>query len=129
MNKLEYKEITAFHPGYYIADIIEDMGVSRAEFAARMGITEQNLNLSKLLDGQADLSHDLAQKLAAMLGTGVEVWVNLQSEYNRKKTEIDRLVLKQAEQRRNIKELFADFHGEYAPIEIDWGSSVGEEIW
>ena len=31
--------------------------------------------------------------------------------------------------RKNIKELFADFHGEYTPIEINWGSFVGEKIW
>lgn len=39
------------------------------------------------------------------------------------------IVIKQAEKRKNIKELFADFYGEYAPIEVDWGSFVGEEIW
>jgi hypothetical protein len=36
-NISEYKDIIAFHPGYYIADIIEDMGVSQAEFATRLG--------------------------------------------------------------------------------------------
>ena len=25
----EYKDIVAFHPGYYIADIINDMGIDR----------------------------------------------------------------------------------------------------
>ena len=32
-NVHEYKDIVAFHPGYYIADIIEDMEISQAEFA------------------------------------------------------------------------------------------------
>ena len=36
-NIIKYKEIVAFHPGSYIADIIEDMEISQAEFAARMG--------------------------------------------------------------------------------------------
>ena len=36
-NITEYKDIVAFHPGYYIADIIEDMEISQAEFAARLG--------------------------------------------------------------------------------------------
>jgi len=30
---------------------------------------------------------------------------------------------------KNIQERFKDFHGEYEPIEIDWGEPVGEEIW
>lgn len=87
MNKLEYKEIAAFHPGYYIADIIDDMGISQDEFATRMGTTGKTL--SKLVNGQSNLSNDLAQKLATMLGTGIEVWTNLQAEYDRKKIEID----------------------------------------
>lgn len=43
--------------------------------------------------------------------------------------ENDRVVTKPAEKRKNIKELFADFHGEYAPMEVNWGSLVGEEKW
>lgn len=87
MNKLEYKEIAAFHPGYYIADIIEDMGISQDEFATRMGTTGKTV--SKLVNGQCNLSNDLAQKIATMLGTSVEVWLKLQSVYDQKKIEID----------------------------------------
>lgn len=32
-NVNEYKDIVAYHPGYYIADIIEDMEISQAELA------------------------------------------------------------------------------------------------
>ena len=42
-NVKKYKDIVAFHPGYYIADIIEDMEVSQAEFAKRMGTTAKNI--------------------------------------------------------------------------------------
>lgn len=87
MNKLEYKEIAAFHPGYYIADIIDDMGISQDEFATRMGTTGKTV--SKLVNGQCNLSNDLAQKLSTMLGTSIDVWLNLQSVYDQKKIEID----------------------------------------
>ena len=30
-NYIEYNDTIAFHPGYYIADIIEDMEISQAE--------------------------------------------------------------------------------------------------
>ena len=70
-NITEYKDIVAFHPGYYIADIIEDMGISQAEFAARMGTTPKTL--SQLLSGQANISNDLAKKLSVMImNTGSE---------------------------------------------------------
>ena len=43
-NVNEYKDIVAYHPGYYIADIIEDMGISQAEFAIMMGTTAKTLS-------------------------------------------------------------------------------------
>ncbi len=85
-NVKKYKDIVAFHPGYYIADIIGDMEVSQAEFAKRMGTTAKTL--SKLINGQANISNDLAKKLSAMMGTSVEVWQNLQNTYDRKLIEM-----------------------------------------
>ena len=65
-NVSEYKDIVAFHPGYYIADIIEDMGISWAGFTARIGITAKAL--SQLINGQANISNDLAKNLSVMIG-------------------------------------------------------------
>lgn len=87
-NITEYKDIVAFHPGYYVADIIEDMGISQAEFATRMGTTAKTL--SNLVNGQINLSNDLAKKLSVMLGTSSEIWLNLQSTYNHKIVEIEK---------------------------------------
>ena len=87
-NIMEYKDIVAFHPGYYIADIIEDMGISQVEFATRMGTTTKTL--SYLLNGQANISNDLAKKLSVMMGTGVDVWLNLQNTYDQKLIEIQK---------------------------------------
>ena len=88
-NVNEYKDIVAFHPGYYIADIIEDMGISQAEFATRMGTTAKTL--SQLINGQANISNDLAKKLSVMVGTSAEVWLNLQDTYNQKLIEIQQV--------------------------------------
>ena len=45
--------------------------------------------------------------------------------------ENDKLVIEKAKnkKKKNIKELFADFKGEYEPIEVDWGNPEGEEVW
>jgi len=88
-NITEYKDIVAFHPGYYIADIIEDMGISQVEFAARMGTTAKTL--SQLLNGQANITNDLAKKLSVMMGTSVEVWQRLQNTYDQKLIEIQQV--------------------------------------
>lgn len=87
-NVMNYKEIMAFHPGYYVAEIIEDMGITQAEFAIRMGTTSKTL--SQLINGQANISNDLAQKLSTMLGTSIEFWLNLQSAFDEKVIEISK---------------------------------------
>ena len=87
-NVIEYKDIVAFHPGYYIADIIEDMGITQAEFATRMGTNTKTL--SYLINGQANISNDLAKKLSVMMGTSVDVWMNLQNSYDQKLIEIQK---------------------------------------
>ena len=33
MNKIEYEELIAFHPGYYVKDYIEDQGITQEELA------------------------------------------------------------------------------------------------
>lgn len=85
-NLIEYKELMAFHPGFYVAELIEDMGISQVEFATRLGTTPKTL--STLINGQINLSNDIAKKLSAMLGTGVDVWLNLQKEFDEKIIEI-----------------------------------------
>ena len=87
MNSVkEYKDLVAFHPGYYIAEIIEDMGISQAEFAMRLGTNTKTL--SYLLNSQANITNDLAKKLSVMMGTSPDVWLNLQTAYDRKMIEI-----------------------------------------
>ena len=36
MNKIEYEELIAFHPGYYVKDYIEDQGITQEELAKRL---------------------------------------------------------------------------------------------
>ena len=87
-NIVTYSDIMAFHPGYYVAEIVEDMGITQDEFATRLGTTGKTL--SKLINGQINLSNELAKKLSAMLGSSVEFWLNLQTAYEEKIIEIER---------------------------------------
>ena len=44
----------------------------------------------------------------------------------------DLLIIKKAAPttaRKNIKELFAGYDGDYKPQEIDWGGQEGNEVW
>ena len=86
MSKIEYEELIAFHPGYYIKEIIEDMDITQSEFAKRLNTTDKTL--CKLINAETPLSDDLAQKLAQMMGTSVKVWLELQASYTEKILEI-----------------------------------------
>lgn len=48
------------------------------------------------------------------------------------RAESDMLIIEKAAPtaaRKTIKELFADYDGEYEPQEIDWGEQAGREVW
>ncbi len=85
-NYIEYKDSLAFHPGYYIDEIIEDSGLTQEDFAKRLGTTPKNLSL--LVRGKQSLSPDMAMKLSKMLGTSMQYWLNLQSAYDTALAEI-----------------------------------------
>lgn len=79
MSKKNIESIS-FHPGYYISEIIDDLGITQEEFAVRLGTTAKTI--SKLVNGEANISKDLALKLSNMLNTSPEVWLNLQKKYD-----------------------------------------------
>lgn len=79
MNK-KNRECISFHPGYYISEIIDDLEITQEEFAVRLGSTAKTI--SKLVNGEANITNDLAMKLSNMLNTSPEVWLNLQKKYD-----------------------------------------------
>ena len=84
----KYKDITAFHPGYYVEEAIQDMNISQSELAKRLGVSERTLSL--FIDGQIDVSYNLARRLSMVLGTSIKFWFNMQCIYNNKMLEIIR---------------------------------------
>lgn len=85
-NYIEYNDKIAFHPGYYISEAIEESGLTQYDFAKRLDTTPKNI--SCLVNGEQNLSVDIAMKLARMLDTSVEYWLNLQSAYDTVSAEI-----------------------------------------
>ena len=53
-NYIEYNDKIAFHPGYYIKEIIEESGLSQKDFAKRLDTTPKNLSI--LVRGEQNLS-------------------------------------------------------------------------
>ena len=64
------------------------MKISQSELAKRLGVSERTLSL--FIDGQIDVSYNLARRLSMVLGTSIKFWFNLQRIYNNKMLEIIR---------------------------------------
>lgn len=79
-NYIEYKDRIAFHPGYYIKELVENSELTQEDFAKRLDTTPKNLSL--LIRGEQSLSIDIAMKLARLVGTTIDYWLNLQNAYN-----------------------------------------------
>ena len=76
MSELRYVP----HPGEYIKDAIEELGITQNEFAIRIGTTGKTI--SKIINGDSNITFDIASKLSAFFGTSDNLWMNLQYSYN-----------------------------------------------
>lgn len=102
MNKIEYDNIIAFHPGYLIKDIIEGEGMTQDELSKRLGTSAKTV--SKLINGKIDLSMEMAMKLSIVFDTSVTMWLNLNQDYLKKKMEIEKR-LSQKMQFKTVRQL------------------------
>ena len=85
MNNIQSNVVAAFHPGYYVNEIIEALETTQKEYAKRLEVSEKIL--SQLINGQTSLSKELALKLSLATNISIGAWLNLQMEYERRTLE------------------------------------------
>jgi antitoxin HigA-1 len=68
------------HPGEVLKDGVIDAGISVTEFAKRLSVNR--VTLSRLLNGQAGVSAEMAVRLAKALGGSPESWLHMQANYD-----------------------------------------------
>lgn len=76
------KNTIAIPPGATIREQIENRGMKQKEFALRMGLSEKHV--SRLINGQVELTHDVALRLESVLGVPATFWSNLEVIYREK---------------------------------------------
>ena len=86
-NMVKYKEIRAFHPGRYVQDILDEEHVTVEEYAKRLGMDAGTLEA--LVNGEIPMTLEIAEKLSNYIGTGVNLWLNLQKNYMNSLAEIE----------------------------------------
>jgi addiction module HigA family antidote len=66
------------HPGTVLREYLGNMPVS----AAAEHLRTTRVTLSRVLNGKAGISANMALRLAAALGTSPDLWMNMQSQYD-----------------------------------------------
>lgn len=90
MNKIEYQELIAFHPGYYVKVYIDEQGITQEELAKRLQTTPKYI--SDLVNGRINLTDEMVLKLSIVFGTSTKLWLNLNQKYIEKKLEIEKRI-------------------------------------
>jgi antitoxin HigA-1 len=67
------------HPGEFLADELEEIGVSAAELARLLRVPANRV--SQIVAGKRAVSADTALRLGRYFGTGPNLWLNLQKAY------------------------------------------------
>ena len=66
------------HPGSVLRDYLANVSVTAA--AIHLGVTRAAL--SRILNGNAGISAEMALRLSEALGTSPELWIGMQSQYD-----------------------------------------------
>jgi addiction module HigA family antidote len=66
------------HPGEILRDYLGNTSVTAV--AAHLGVTRAAL--SRILNGSAGISADMALKLGDALGTSPDLWIGMQAQYD-----------------------------------------------
>lgn len=69
----------AIHPGEILAGELEELNMSAAELARTLHVPTNRV--TQILKGQRAITADTALRLGQWLGTGPELWLNLQKAY------------------------------------------------
>ena len=77
MNALRSKDRKPTHPGAILReDVLPSLNITQTEFADRLGVSRRTI--SQIIHEYRSLSPDIAIRLAHLLGTTPESWLNMQ---------------------------------------------------
>lgn len=74
-------------PGATIKEQLDDRGMSQKEFASRMSMSEKHI--SHLINGEVQLTPDVAYRLEMVLGLPAIFWSNLEAIYREKLAKVE----------------------------------------
>jgi addiction module HigA family antidote len=67
------------HPGEHLADELEALGMSANQLAKELGVPTNRI--TQIIRGKRGITGDTALRLGRWFGTGPDIWINLQKNY------------------------------------------------
>ena len=74
-------------PGATLKETLETINMTQASFAVRTGLSEQYI--SKIVNGEAPITHDTAIKFETVLSIPASFWLNFEAIYREKKSRLE----------------------------------------
>lgn len=74
--------LPAIHPGQFLREILEEQGMSQAQFARAIGMAP--MRISHVVKGSRPVTAELALLFGRAFGQTPQYWLNLQSAYDLK---------------------------------------------
>ena len=74
------------HPGEFLAETLEELGLSQAQFARAIGVSP--MRISHVINGTRPVTAELALLFGRALDQSPQYWLNLQADYDLKATEV-----------------------------------------
>ena len=74
--------LPAIHPGEFLRETLDDLGLTQAASASALGISP--MRVSHLFKGDRPVTAELALRLGRALGQSPQYWLNLQAAYDLK---------------------------------------------
>ncbi len=85
MKKTPANGLPAVHPGEFLRETLDELGLTQAAFAEVIGVSP--MRVSHLLKGDRPVTAELALRLGRALGQSPQYWLNLQSAYDLKRAQ------------------------------------------
>ena len=70
------------HPGEFIQEILDDLGMSQAALARVLGVSP--MRISHVVREERPVTAELALRLGRAFGQSAQYWINLQNAYDLK---------------------------------------------
>ncbi len=79
------KTVSAIHPGDFLAEILDEGGLSQAQFARMIGVSP--MRVSHVIKGTRPVTAELALLFGRAFGQSPQYWLNLQSAHDLRKAQ------------------------------------------